>query len=49
MMYLDEPGGIKFKCVCTDYLNLALLTKSAILGEIQVAFGHASDEKNYLG
>ena len=49
MMYLDDLGGTKFKRVCTDYLNLALLTKSAILGEILVTFAYISDENNYLG
>ena len=48
-MRLNDPGGTKFKCVCADYLNLALLTKSAILGEIQVTFAYISDENNYLG
>ena len=48
-MRLNDPGGTKFKCVCADYLNLALLTKSAILGEIQVTFGHTSVENKSLG
>ena len=42
MMRSDEPAGAKFKHVCVDFPNLALLTKSIKMGDIQVTFGNAS-------
>ena len=47
-MHLDEPVGTKFKRVCTYFPNLALLTKSATPGDIQVTFGNASVGNKYL-
>ena len=40
-MCSDEPSGLKFICVRTDFLNLAILTKSATPGEIQATYVHA--------
>ena len=48
LMRYNNPVSTKFKCVCTDFPNLALLTKSATTGDIQVTFGHASVENNPL-
>ena len=42
MMQSDEPAGANFKCVCADFPNIALLTKSTTPGDIQVKFGRAS-------
>ena len=47
-MCSDELVGAKFKRVCVYFLILALLTKSAIPGNIQVTYGHMSVGKNAL-
>ena len=47
-MRLDNLSGTSFKRVCEDIPNLAILTKSATPGEIQVFFGHDSVGKNPL-
>ena len=39
----------KFKRVCEDFPNLAILTKSATPGEIQLTFGHAAVANKSLG
>ena len=41
-MRLDEPVGTKFKRVCADFTDIAVLTKRATMGEIQVTFCHMS-------
>ena len=41
-MRWDNLESAKVKCVCADFPNLALLTKSTTLGDTQVAFGYAS-------
>ena len=46
---MNEPPGIKFKHVCTDFPNLTILTKSAMSGEIQATFCHTSVGNKYLG
>ena len=48
MMRLDETASTKFKYVCADFPNLALIIKSSTLGEIQVTFGHTSIGNKYL-
>ena len=40
-MCLDKPSISKFKRVCAYLPNLALLTKIASPGEVQVTYGHA--------
>ena len=42
LMRSDEPAGTNFKRVRIDFTNLALITKSAKPGDIQVNFDHAS-------
>ena len=39
----------KYKRVCEDFPNLAILTKSAILGNIKLTFGHAAVGNKSLG
>ena len=41
-MYSDKPARSKFKWVCTDFPNLAILTNSVTPGEVQVAYAHVS-------
>ena len=41
-MHASEPAAEKYKRVCEDFPNLAILTKSATPGKIQVTFGHAT-------
>ena len=49
MMRSDEPAGAKFKHVRADFPNIALLNKSATLGNIQLTSCHASVGNNSLG
>ena len=44
-----EPEADKFQNVCKDFPNLAILTKSSTLGEIQLMLGHAALGKKSLG
>ena len=39
----------KFKDICTDFLNLAIMTKSSTPGEIQLTFGHSTVGNKSLG
>ena len=39
----------KFKDICSDFPNLAILTKSSTPGEAQLTFGHSTVENNSLG
>ena len=48
-MHSYETDSTKFKCVCADFSNLMLLTKSDMPGDIQVTFCHASVENKSLG
>ena len=48
-MHSYEPDGSKFKQVCMDLLNMAVLTKSATPGDIQVTHTHMSVGNNPLG
>ena len=45
----SEPAADKFKRVCEDFPNLAILTKSSTPGEIQLTFGHAAVGNKSLG
>ena len=45
-MCSDKPTGSKFKQVCTYFPNIALLTKSAMPGEVQVTYAHTSIGNN---
>ena len=45
----DDPSGSKFKRVCTDLPNLAVLNKSATSGYIQVTYRHTSVGNKSLG
>ena len=42
MIRASKPATEKFKDICTDFPNLALLTKSSTPGVIQIAFGHST-------
>ena len=42
VMRASEPAADKFKKVCEDFPNLAILTYSFTPGEIQLTFGHAA-------
>ena len=49
LMRSDEPSVAKFKLVYADLPNLALLTKSATPGEVQVTYAHESIGNKSLG
>ena len=49
VMHAHEPDAEKYKRVCKDFPNLAILTKSATPGKIQLTFGHAAVGNNSLG
>ena len=49
VMRASEPAVEKFKRVCEDFPNLAILTKSSTPGEIQLMFGHTAVGNNSLG
>ena len=49
VMRASEPASDKFKNVCEDFPNLAILTKSSTPGEIQLTFGHAVIGNKSLG
>ena len=49
LMRSDEPNGTKFKHVHADSTNIALLTKRATPGNIQVTFDHAPVGNKYFG
>ena len=48
-MCASKPAVEKFKRVCEDFPNLAILTKSATPGEIQLTFGHSAVGNKSLG
>ena len=48
-MHANEPAAEKFKRICEDFPNLAILTKSATPGQIQLTFGHAAVGNKSLG
>ena len=49
LMRTSEPAGEKFKHICKNFPNLAILTKSATLGNVQLTLVHASVGKTPLG
>ena len=49
VMRVSEPAAEKYKRVCEDFPNLAILTKSATPGKIQLTFGHAAVGNKSLG
>ena len=49
VMRASKPAMDKFKRFCKDCPNLAILTKSATPGEIQLMFGHAAVGNKSLG
>ena len=48
-MRARDPAANKFKRVCEDFPNLAILTKSSTPAEIQLTFGHAEVGNKSLG
>ena len=49
IMRKNKTAFKKYKKVCDDYPNLAILNKSATPGEVQLTFTHASVGKKSLG
>ena len=48
-MRASEAAVEKYKRVCEDFPNLTILTKSAMLGNIQLMFGHVAVGNKSLG
>ena len=48
-MCASEMTAEKYKKVCEDFLNLAILTKSATPGKFRLTFGHATVGNKSLG
>ena len=48
-MRASEPAAKKYKWVLEDFPNLAILTKSATLDEVQLTFGHTTIGNKSLG
>ena len=49
VMRMGEPSEEKYKRVCEDFPNIAILTKSATPGKIQLTFGHTAIGNKSLG
>ena len=49
VMRARDPAAKKYKRVCEDFPNIAILTKSATPGEVQLTFGHTSVGNKSLG
>ena len=49
IMRTSEPAAEKYKKFCKDFTNIAILTKSATPGEVQLTFGHLTVEIITLG
>ena len=49
IMRVSEPTAEKYKKVCKDFPNLAIMTKSATPGKFQVTFSHTTVENKSLG
>ena len=43
------PATEKFKDICNDFPNLAILTKRSMPGEVQLTFGHSTFRNKSLG
>ena len=48
-MRASKPDAKKYKKVCEDLPNLAILTKSATPSEVQLTLGHAAVGNKFLG
>ena len=48
-MRSDDPVVSKIKCGCTDFPNMAALTKSSTPGETQVMYANVSIGNKSLG
>ena len=48
-MRASKPAAEKYKRVCEDFPNLAILAKSATPGKIQLTFDHAAVGNKSLG
>ena len=48
-MRVGDPATKKYKKVCDDFPNLAILTNSATPGEFQLTFAHATVGNKPLG
>ena len=46
---MSVPATEKFKNICDDFPNLAILTKSSTPGEVQLTFGHSTAGNKCLG
>ena len=44
----SKPATEKFKDICNDFPNLAILTKSSTPGEVQLTLGHSTVENKSL-
>ena len=49
VMRASKPAAKKYKRVCEYFPNIAILTKSATPGKIQLTFGHVSVGNKSLG
>ena len=49
VMRASKPAVKKYKRVCEDFPNIAILTKSAMPGDIWLTLGHAAIENKSLG
>ena len=49
IMRASKPAAEKYKKVCKDFLNIAILTKSVMPVEVQLTFGHTTVGKSPLG
>ena len=49
VMLTSDPDAEKYKRVCEDFPNIAILTKSATPGNIQLTFGHPAVGNKSLG
>ena len=49
VMRTSKPAAEKFKRLCENFPNLAILTKSSMPGELQLTFGHAAVGNKSLG
>ena len=49
IMCASEPAAKKYKRVCEDFPDLAILTKSAAPGKFQLTFGHATVGNKSIG
>ena len=49
IMHMNKPDNEKYKKVCKYLPNIAIVTKSSTLGEVQLAFAHTSVGNTPLG